>query len=264
MRTTRSEDARTLADTPAATYRVQSVDRAAVLLRAVADSPTPATVWELARQCDINRSTAWRILSTLELHGLVERDPHTQRYSVGFAALQMGAAADYDPLARRLRPVLERLANETGEIVSLVAARRFSLVYVDQADPPGAPVPSWLGRPIPLHATSSGKVFLAWLDPDELEAVLPAALEQFTPATITDRQVLVDSLADIRRDGYGTCISEFEEFSNGVSAAVFDRRIRPVVIVNIFGPSQRVTRRRLSALGKIALRAAHEMSAVLA
>jgi DNA-binding IclR family transcriptional regulator len=262
MRTTRSESARP-GIRPAAAYRVQSVERAAALLRAVADSPSPATVWELARACELNRSTAWRILSTLEAHGLVERDPTSQRYTVGYAALQMAAAADYDPLARRLRPILERVAEETGEIVSLVAARRFSLVYVDQADPPGAPVPSWLGRPIPLHATSSGKVFLAWLDPEELEAVLPATLDRFTSATITDRAALVESLGAIRRDGYSTCLSEFEEFSNGVSAAVFDRRTRPVVIINIFGPSQRVTRRRLPALGRVALRAAHEMSAVL-
>src|SRR5689334_24336362 len=58
---------------------------------------------------------------------------------------------------------LFRSAEQTGEIVTLAAARRFSLVYVDQADPPRTLSPSWMGRPIPLHATSSGKVFLAWL-----------------------------------------------------------------------------------------------------
>jgi DNA-binding IclR family transcriptional regulator len=175
----------------------------------------------------------------------------------------MAAAADYDALARRVRPIVERVAAETGETVTLAGARRFSLVYVDQVDPPNVPSPSWFGRPIPLHATSSGKVFLAALADDELDAVLPARLEAYTRTTITDRARLIVSLAETRRLGYATCLGEFEEFSNGVSAAVFDRRMRPVVIMNVFGPSQRVTRRRVPALGRAALRATHEMSAVL-
>ena len=262
MRTISSERDQTSANGRSG-HRVQSVDRAAALLKAVAGGDHPATVWELARQCELNRSTAWRILSTLENQGLVERDPHTQRYSIGYAALQLAAAADYDPLARRVRPIVQRAAVETGESVSLVGARRFSLVYVDQADPPGVPSPNWLGRPIPLHATSSGKVFLAWLPASELDALLPARLEPYTAATITDRAQLEAGLEAVRRDGYATCVGEFEEFSNGVSAAVFDARMRPVVIVNVFGPSQRVTRRRLPSLGRTTLRIAHEISAVL-
>jgi DNA-binding IclR family transcriptional regulator len=249
---------------PRQTHMVQSVDRAAQLLKAVATSPRPATAWELAERCNLNRSTAWRLLSTLERHGLVERDPLTSRYQPGYAAIQLASSTDLDALARRVRPILGRLAGSTGEIVTLAAARRFSLVYVDQADPPGPPSPNWSGRPIPLHATSSGKVFLAWLPDDERRSLMPGTLEQFTPRTITDPDKLERALAVIRRDGYGTCVGEFEEFSNGVSAALLDAHGRPVVILNIWGPSQRVTRDRLPGLGRDALRAVHEMSAMLA
>ncbi len=242
---------------------MQSVDRAAQLLKAIAANPHPATVWELARQCGINRSTAWRLLGTLEHHGLVERDPVTQRYTIGYTAIQLASAANYDALARRVRPILQRVAEVTGESVTLAAARRFSLVYVDQVDPPNVPCPNWLGRPIPLHATSSGKVFLAWLPDEEREAVLPPHLEPYTTSTIIDRARLERVLAMIRRDGYGTCIGEYEEFSNGVSAAALDHLTRPAVIVNIWGPSQRVTRQRLPSLGRMALKAAHEISLVL-
>ena len=71
-------------------------------------------------------------------------------------------------------------------------------------------------------------------------------------------------LGEIRRTGYGTCVGELEEFQNGVSAAVLDRLMRPMVIVNIWGPSPRVTQKRLPVLGRMALRAAHEVSLVLA
>jgi DNA-binding IclR family transcriptional regulator len=136
-------------------------------------------------------------------------------------------------------------------------------VYVDQVDPPTVPTANWLGRQLPLHATSTGKVFLAWLPEDERDAVLPSVLERYTDQTVTDRGRLFESLAAVRRDGYGICIGEFEEFSNGVSAAVLDHRARPTVILNIWGPSQRVTERRLATLGRMALHAAHEISLVL-
>jgi DNA-binding IclR family transcriptional regulator len=259
MGTDRPHAARNLAATPAAAS-VQSVDRAVALLKAIAAGPTPSTAAELALVCGINRSTAWRLLSTLESNGMVERDPLSQRYAIGYAAFQVASAAEDDAIARRLRPIIARVAEETGEIVTLAAARRFSLVYVDQADPPKTLSPNWMGRPIPLHATSSGKVFLAWLPDQEREALLAGELESYTDRTITDHGELDRQLADIRRLGYGTCLGEFEDFSNGVSAAVLDARGRPLVIVNIWGPSQRVNRGRLPSLGRAALRVAHEIS----
>ncbi len=258
-----SESARTQRPGDPANSGVQSVDRALRLLKAVASSAVPSTAQELAQRCDVNRSTAWRLLATLESHGLVERDALTGRYVVGYASFQLATAEDHDALARRLRPLLARAAEATGEIVTLAMIKRFGLVYVDQADPPGPPSPDWNGRHIPLHATSSGKVFLAWMPEEERAAVLPAVLERFTTHTIVDRAELDRALERVRRDGYATCVGEYD-YSNGVSAAVFDANHRPIAIVNVWGPSLRVTRARLPALGRAALRAAHEMSLLLA
>ena len=84
------------------------------LVKAIADSSHPPSVWELAQRSGINRSTAWRILATLEQHGMVERDPVTSRYHVGHAALQIAAAADYDGVARRVRPILAEWQSRLG------------------------------------------------------------------------------------------------------------------------------------------------------
>ena len=244
--------------------RVQAVDRAVALLKAVAASERPATALELAAACDLNRSTAWRLLATLEHHGLVEREPDTQRYCLGYAAGQLAGTPGLDALIRRARPTLKRFCATAGELVTLAVARRLELVYIDQVDPPNSIGPDWLGRPLPLHATSAGKAYLAWISQAERDAILPDELERYTPATITDRGRLDAELAEIRRDGYGVCVGETEEFSNGASAAVLDVQARPVAVVNVWGPSQRVTRERLPALGRQALRAAHEIAAGLA
>jgi DNA-binding IclR family transcriptional regulator len=245
------------------TQRIQAVDRAVALLKSVADATTPPTALELAQACGINRSTAWRLLRTLEYHGLVDRDEITQRYTVGYGAISVAAAVTDDALIRRVRPLLEKLAVRTGESVTLAMARRFNLVYVEQVDPPNLVMPSWLGKPLPLHATSGGKVFLAWLGPDERNAILPKELARYTDRTVTDRARLDAELGEIRRAGYGMCNREYEEFSSGASAAVLSSRQSPIAVINVWGPAPRNPPRKLHEIGREAVRTAGEVRALL-
>jgi DNA-binding IclR family transcriptional regulator len=238
---------------------IQSVDRAAALLKEIADSPQPPTVAELATRCGLNRSTTWRLLGTLVNHGLVERDPISQRYGVGYAFLRIAAASELDPIVRRARPVLERLAARTGEAVNLAIAKGASLVYVDQVDPPQVIAANWLGRTVPLHATSSGKAFLAYLGAAERAGLLSGRLERFTAATITDKRMLYRELDAVRPDGYAICVGELEESLFGVSAAVLTEQGRPLAIVSVWGPEHRVPRERLPAVGELTRAAADEI-----
>ena len=247
----------------AGTSRIQAVDRAVALLKSVADATTPPTALELAQACGINRSTAWRLLRTLEYHGLVDRDEITQRYTVGYGAISVAAAATDDALVRRIRPLLEKLAVRTGESVTLAVAKRFNLVYVDQVDPPNLVVPSWLGKPLPLHATSGGKVFLAWLRPGERDAILPKELPRYTDRTVTDRAQLDAELDEVRRVGYGLCNREYEEFSSGASAAVLSSRQYPIAVINVWGPAPRNPLRKLHEIGREAVKTADEVRMLL-
>jgi len=242
---------------------IQSVDRAAALLKAVAASRDPLSVVELAAQCGLNRSTAWRLLATLDGQGLVERDPVTQRYSVGYAIFQIAAAGDHDAFVRRAHPVLQGLANTTGETANLAVAKRFNLVYVDQVEAPQIMSPNWLGRAVALHATSSGKAFLAWLPKEERDVLVPSKLERFTDTTLTDRRQLEEELEAVRRDGYSVCVGELEETLYGASAAVLNERERPVAIVSVWGPQHRVPAERLPEIGLKAQAAAAEIEALL-
>ena len=248
---------------PTRARTIQSVDRAAALLKAIADSNRPPTVVELAAACGLNRSTAWRLLATLDAHGLIERDPVSQRYSLGYAFLRIAAGAELDPLVRRARPVLEQLARETGEATNLAVAKRFSLVYVDQVDPPQIMAPNWFGRPVPLHATSTGKAYLAFLTREEQKTVLPASLERYTSTTITSRRRLEEELDQVRRDGWAVCVGELEESLFGASAPVLSEQGRPVAIVSVWGTEHRLPRERLPAIGRRALAAAVEIKGLL-
>jgi DNA-binding IclR family transcriptional regulator len=97
------------------TGRVQSLERAVALLEAVAAGPRDGLpVARLAADCGLNRATAWRLLATLEDHGLVDRDPAGNRYTVGFAVTRLAASAGVGGLVRRAHPVLLRVSEQTG------------------------------------------------------------------------------------------------------------------------------------------------------
>ncbi len=242
---------------------VRSLERAILILKAVAASPHPCNVAELAQICELNRTTTWRLLGTLAQHGLVERDQTDQRYRVGHAAYLIARSAGHDAVVRRVHPILERLAAETGEISALVVAVGNKLMYADQADPPGMQCPSWLGRVIPAHADSPGKAYVAWMPRDEREALLGPHLERLTPNTVTDRNVLDRQLEQARRDGFAVGIGEHVEFTNGVSAPVLDPLGRPVAAIQVWGPSQRMAMARLRELSSVVVAAAREAEAVL-
>ena len=123
--------------------------------------------------------------------------------------------------------------------------------------------PNWLDKPLPLHATSGGKAFLAWLGRDERDAILPADLPRYTERTVTDREQLERELAEVRRTEFALCDREYEEFSSGASAAVLNSRRSPIAVVNVWGPAQRSSARRLREIGREAVQTADEIRALL-
>lgn len=251
--------------TAASGGRVQSVERAISLLDAVADaSPRGETVAELALACGINRATAWRLLATLEAHGLVDRDPGTNRYQVGYTVARLAAASGVDGLVRRTHHVLERVCAQTGEAADLAVGRRSELVYVDEVVPPAVLTVSWLARPVPLHATSTGKAWLAWLPEPEVRGLLGTTLDGFTDATVTDVSRLLVELEAIRDRGYAVSAGELEPTLYGVSAPVLrPDDDRPVAVFSIWGPVSRVPASRFDALGAVAIEAAAAVEVAL-
>jgi DNA-binding IclR family transcriptional regulator len=239
---------------------VQSVERAAELLKAVARAGEPETAPVLADRCGLNRSTTWRLLATLERNGLVDRDPETNRYSVGLAVAQMASASGYEALARRAQPLLRRLADETGETVNLAVPHLLRLVYVSQVEAPHVMTANWMGRAVALHATSTGKAFLAWLPPEERAAALAGRLEGYTETTLTDVEALETELGAVRRRGHAVSRGELEPALWGVSAATIDARERPAAVVSVWGAESRIRAHGVRQLGEAAAATARELA----
>ena len=250
-------------DRPRESTYVQSVERAAALLRAVAAANGPAaTASALAETVGLNRTTTWRLLSTLEHQRLVSHDRETGCYTLGFGLVDLAGQAGDTSLAGTARSVLQRLAGQTGETAAMAVMRDGSLTYVAE-DVAGAIVSvTFLGQTVPLHATSTGKALLAFSDADVVRELLSRAgrLQRFTSTTITSRAALSEELDADRERGFSVCRGEFEESAWGVSAPVLDVAGRPVAVLSIWGPPERVTAKRFDALGSMVVAGAAELA----
>lgn len=216
-----------------------------------------ATLQRVAAQVGVNRSTAWRILATLEDRGMVER--RDGAYAIGLAAAQFSSAASVDGFVRRAHPVIAQLAATSGETANLAVVRRFGLYYVDEVAASPEPHEDWIGRKIPVHATSDGKAYLSALPDGEVLDLLPERLARHTRNTLVSRDALLEELHDIRARGYATCVGELLADTNGVAAPLCDAGGRPVAAVCVWGLAERLPRTRFASLGTLVMAGAGEL-----
>ena len=227
---------------------VQSVERALTLLEEIAASDKPPSASEVAKRAGLNRGTAWRLLTTLEHFQLVERDVLSGRYTVGFGAHRIAAASGATPLIRRTRPILERLAADLGECVYLEVAHGHTLVVLDEVRGRRPVRVDLANIDVPLHCGSAGKLFLAFLPPDELEEFLATPLDQITPHTITDPATLRETITKAKADQFAIAYQEHLPDWAGATAVARDRRGQPMAYLNVTVPSHAYSKPELRAL----------------
>ena len=209
------------------------------MLSALSDGPIGVT--EVAERTELAKSTAARLLASLAREGAVEQVPGQTRYRLGprMATLSAGVAPVRN-LVAIARPILEALARETGEAAGLSVPDGATVHYIDQVDSTHeVQVRDWTGTRVPMHAVSSGQVFLAHMNPTEVERYLAQPRVSFTPKTITDSSALRDRLREVQLDGFAWVREEFAEGLNSVAAPVADDGGEIVAAVHLHGPSYR-------------------------
>ena len=240
---------------------VQSVDRAAAILEILARDGE-AGVTEVARELGVHKSTASRLLAALDRRELVTQDTARGRFRLGLGIVRLaGAAARGLDLVQESRPVCRALAQEVGETVNIAILAGRDALYLDQVAGPAALSPhNWAGQRIPLHATSDGKVLLAYLPPTEIAGHLVPPLDRFTDHTITTAARLGRVLAEVRRRGYATAVEELEEGLTAVAAPIRDAEGHVIASVSASGPSFRIPAARIDAIAEAVRHAAGDIS----
>ena len=248
----------------AAPEPIKALDRGVALLRHLAGEER-ATLTNIAVEAGLTPSSAYRILVTLQGHGLVEYDEATQEWAVGLEAYRIGSRY----LARRglldvARPYMRELMRATGETANLAVADADAgeVVFVAQVEA-RHPVrafhgPGTRGR---LHASGIGKALLAELPAAEVrERLGTGALEAFTERTLAELPALLEDLERTRARGWSLDDEERHAGMRCIAAAIFDASGTAVAGVSISGPTARFPDAGLAALGARVRRSADDIT----
>lgn len=239
---------------------VQSVDRALTILEQLARHGE-AGVTEIAGELGVHKSTAFRLVATLEAHRLVEQTEDRGKYRLGVGLLRLaGATTARLDLVQEARPVCRQLAADTGETVNIAVLSESSALYLDQVAGSSALQPhNWVGQHIPLHATSNGKVLLSGLDRKQLDSTL-SKLTAYTPSTITAKAKLRAELDRVREQGYAVAVDELEVGLTAAAAPIRNAHGDTVASMSVSGPTFRVTSDRIDEVVGAVVAAAEEVS----
>lgn len=230
---------------------VKSVSRALDIIMLISLKKGGLGVTEIANQMDINKSSVFRILSTLVQYGYVEQDKESGRYKLGYKFLEISSRLlESMDLREEARPFLKELENETNEVIHLVVFDEGDVVYIEKLE--GNEIlrmHSKVGKRAPMHCTSVGKAILAHLPHSEVLDILERkGMTSHTINTITDKNQMIHELADIRKKGFALDLEENEYGINCIAVPIFNHLNKVVAAVSISGPTMRMNSKCLKQL----------------
>lgn len=251
---------------------IANVDRALALLELLADRPEGLSLRTLAEATDVPKSAVHRLLGSLALRGYVLQDPATQDYrlslklgALGFRLLDAGAMPDV------AQEVLDRLARDSGEYCRLAVVESDALYWAARAQgaTQGLRYEPPMGRDVMLHATASGKAWLATLPEDDALRIVVQRGFTGRPGMGSRASRTLDDfrrhLRDARRRGYALAVDEAEPGIVAVAAAF---RLSPAAdapaagTVSVAGPGVRFDGKRAEALAPRVREAAQALAAL--
>jgi IclR family transcriptional regulator, KDG regulon repressor len=251
---------------PAATYAVQSLERAVSLLMCFSVGEPELTIGDLARRSSLPRSTVHRLVVNLVRLGFLTRDPLTERYRLGLLLAELGTIAlSRTGLREKARPIMQRLADDTGEVSCLAVLEHDRAVYIEVVEGRhGLRLRAAVGGVAQLHTSATGTMLLAHLPEADVRRIAAQTnLPGFTPRTIRRIEPLLERLADIRRRGFSIDNGESEEGLTGVAAPVRFAGGDVQAALVIAGPAERILGDDPARMGQVVVAAANEISALL-
>jgi DNA-binding IclR family transcriptional regulator len=222
-------------------YIAPPVQRAVRLIRHIAEGHAVLNMSETARALKINRTTLLRLLHTLEAEGFVERGPNGSGFQVGLSFLELGARALFSQdLVQVAVPVLTRLAETVQLSAHLGVLDGTDVLYLVRRTP-NTPLASNIrvGSRLPAHATTMGRMLLAFMAPLEIETLYSGkALQRFSEHTATTLSALKARTEQDRRAGIAWSDGYFERGIGSAAVPVFDFAGAPLGAINVSGPSE--------------------------
>lgn len=224
-------------------YNIRVLDRAFRVLDLLSDG-TPRTLTEISHVLELNSSSVFRLLATLEDHSYIRRNENSNAYQLGLSCLELARAYfDGNDIRRSALPDLEVLRDMTSETVHLGILDEMQVVYLEKLHGLHAIglMISRVGGRAPAYCTGLGKALLAYLPSESVRRFYEESpLYRFTENTIESLDELLEHLEEIRSNGYSLDRGEHEHEVRCVAAPIFDISGRAVAAISVSGPATRM------------------------
>lgn len=245
---------------------IQSVDRALTLLEHIAENPeTRLGLAELADVLEVDRSSVFRLLSTLMRHGLVRQVDSRTSYQLGFQVFRLaGSLRSQLKITEVTSPFLRQLAEKSGENAHLAVRSGLLAVFIDrERGGPRISANTNVGDTEELYCTAVGRCLLCQMNREELvELYGDKPLVAFTERTITDLDRLAGELATVRERGFAVDHEEYEISVLCIAAPIYNFEGKVEASIGISGPRERIEA-NIDILAAIVKQAGHEISGLL-
>jgi DNA-binding IclR family transcriptional regulator len=233
---------------------LSSVKKALELLDHFTAERPELSLAEISREVDAHKSSVFRVLTTLEAAGFLEKDPQSGKYRLGLKILDLaGRVWGRHDIRQIATPYMEELARETGEVIHLAVLDGADIVYLEKKGQGQIlTVATRVGGRNPAYASSMGKILLADLSESELKAVLGRGkLQKLTPNTITEMPRLTEELNRIREQGFALDNEETFPGIRCVGAPIRDAGGKVIAAVSVTVPAQRMNDERVRELWRL-------------
>jgi DNA-binding IclR family transcriptional regulator len=246
--------------------RVQSLVRAFAILETVARSRDGIGLSELARALGLHVSTVFNLARTMTSLRYLDQSSEDRRYRVGRSLLSLGAGAVDDVLLiNKARTVMEELSRASGESGTFAVWTGDDVVAMARSSGGGSfELSDRVGGVRPAHATATGKVLLAALPPERVEAYVRATgLVRLTARTIVDPRRLMAEVRRVRESDMAVDQGEYRDDVCCIAMPVRDFSGRVVGAMGLSGPAWRMTEetraKKAILLGKAVKKLSHEL-----
>ena len=246
-------------------YHIKVLHKAFRLLDLFSDEDEELSTPEITERLGYTQTTVFRIIANLEEAGYLEKNRETGKYRLGMKLYFLGSLVKpYRFMQNAARPLLHKLAQQTGETVHLAVLHKYQVLYLDKIESKRTVrvVVSQVGHKLPAHCSGVGKALLANLPTEEVKkAVEETGLPGFTEHTITTWNQLKLELEKTRERGFALDNEEIELGLNCVAAPVFAEG-HAVAALSVSVPKERFAQAS-GELSKLVMQTANELSAVL-
>ena len=224
-------------------YNVRAVERALQILECFDDEHPEKGVSEIAQAVDLHKATAHRMITTLLNFGYLERASDGLKYRLGIRLTELGfKAIRRMDIRREALGYMNQLSKQLGEACDLSIFDHGNVFYIEIIqDNHALNISAAVGQRLPAHCTASGKLFLAYLPAQALDAFLDKPMTAFTGKTITSADRLRQQLEVIRQQGYATDDEEMEVGIRAVAAPIRDRQGTVIAAMSVPSPTSRLT-----------------------